>query len=103
MRRATVFHKNRRAGLLIEEERGRRYSFVYDADYGGESISLAMPVKESEYRYDSFPPFFDGLLPEGPQLESLLRQKKIDADDLFSQLCVVGEELPGAVNVREIE
>ncbi len=52
--------------------------------------------------YDKdFPPFFDGLLPEGILLEGLLKQRKIDKYDYFSQIVAVGNDLVGAVTVRE--
>ena len=34
-------------------------------------------------------------------LEGLLRQRKLDRDDLFAQLMAVGEEVVGAVTVVE--
>jgi serine/threonine-protein kinase HipA len=60
-----------------------------------------MPVATRAYDFDEFPPFFDGLLPEGFQLDALLRQRKIDASDFFSQLVAVGGDLVGAVTVDE--
>jgi serine/threonine-protein kinase HipA len=58
-----------------------------------------MPVREESYLFDEFPPFFDGLLPEGFQLEALLRQKKIDRNDKFGQLLIIGADTVGAVTV----
>jgi serine/threonine-protein kinase HipA len=60
-----------------------------------------MPTTKREYIYASFPPFFDGVLPEGVMLEALLKQRKIDRNDLFGQLVAVGEDLVGAVSVKE--
>jgi serine/threonine-protein kinase HipA len=56
-----------------------------------------MPVKNEEYFFDSFPPFFDGLLPEGIMLEGLLKTYKIDKTDYFQQLIITGKDLVGAV------
>lgn len=98
-RRADVFMHGQAAGLLEEIERGRRYRFVYREGYGGPSVSLTLPVAEREFEFDRFPPFFEGLLPEGGQLEALLRRAKIDANDLLSQLVAVGADLVGAVTV----
>jgi len=61
-----------------------------------------MPVNKKEYEFNEFPPFFDGLLPEGVQLEALVRQLKIDKNDYFSQLVCVGKDLVGSVTVEEI-
>ena len=103
MRRAEVFLHNQKAGLLEEIEAGTRYRFCYESGYLGPPISLTMPVQEESYEYDMFPPFFEGLLPEGFNLEALLRKIKIDRNDLFSQLTTVGEDMVGAVTVREVE
>ncbi|NQT70146.1 MAG: HipA N-terminal domain-containing protein [Desulfobacteraceae bacterium] len=103
MRRAEVFLHNLKAGLLEEIEAGTRYRFYYESGYSGPPVSLTMPVQEEPHEYDVFPPFFEGLLPEGFNLEALLRQNKIDRNDLFSQLMAVGEDMVGAVTVREVE
>ena len=59
-------------------------------------------AKVSVKGIEEFPPFFDGLLPEGIQLEGLLKLKKIDRNDLFSQLMAVGEDVVGVVTLQEI-
>lgn len=102
MRKAEVFFHGVRAGVLEEIARAKRYRFVYDDEYAGPPISLTMPVADRIHEFDRFPPFFDGVLPEGPQLEALLRIRKIDRDDLFSQLVSVGADLVGAATVREM-
>jgi serine/threonine-protein kinase HipA len=43
------------------------------------------------------------LLPEGPQLEALLRKHKIDRHDAFRQLVTVGEDLVGSLTVHELQ
>jgi len=91
------------AGILEEIDPGKKYGFRYIDEYEGPSISLTMPKEETEYYFDRFPPFFEGLLPEGDMLEGLLRQLKIDRDDLFSQLAAVGKEMVGAVTVEEVK
>lgn len=93
---------NKLAGYLTEIEKNKKYSFLYDDKYNSEPISLTMPVELEEFNFSSFPPFFDGLLPEGIQLDGLLRIKKIDKDDYFSQLMTAGSDLVGAVSVEEI-
>jgi serine/threonine-protein kinase HipA len=103
MRRAGVFVRGVPAGILEEVERGKKYLFRYSEDYRGLPVSLTMPTTEKEFTFESFPPFFDGVLPEGVMLEALLKQRKIDRGDLFGQLVAVGEDLVGAVNVREIQ
>ena len=101
MRRAEVRLHGVLAGHLAEEEPGRRYRFAYRAGYAGPPVSLTLPVRPEPYEFEGFPPFFDGLLPEGFQLDALLRQRKLDRDDLFGQLVAVGADTVGAVTVRE--
>lgn len=102
MRQAKVYFHGKPAGILKELERGRNYRFEYDESYDGAGISLAMPPSQKVYPFDAFPPFFDGLLPEGPQLEALLRRAKLDREDLFGQLVAVGADLVGVVTVEEL-
>lgn len=103
MRKALVYFHLKVAGTLIEEEKNRNYLFVYDTAYSGEPVSLTMPVEEGEFRYNRFPPFFDGLLPEGVQLEGLLSHRKIDRYDFFEQLLATGSDLVGAVTVEALD
>lgn len=102
MRRARVLVHGESAAVIEEVERGRRYRVAYIEDYRGPPISLTLPVRSAPYDFDEFPPFFDGLLPEGVQLEALLRQAKIDARDYFAQIVAVGGDLVGAVTVEPL-
>ncbi len=100
MRQAIVKVHDHEAGILTETD-DKRYRFTYHQAYAGAPVSLTMPITEGGYEYDTFPPFFDGVLPEGGQLEGLLRVRKIDRNDYFSQLLAVGQDLVGAVTVFE--
>jgi len=100
VKRAKVSMHGVPAGVLEERLKGRSYAFKYLDIYSGPPISLTMPVRKEEYLFDTFPPFFDGLLPEGVQLDALLRQAKIDRDDFFTQLVTVGRDLVGATTVE---
>jgi len=102
MRKALIKADNIQAGILTEVT-ANHYIFQYDKDYDGPSISLTMPVRKTPYEFDSFPSFFDGLLPEGNQLEGLLKNNKLDKSDYFKQLVVTGQDLVGAVTVDEID
>ena len=101
MKRAEVSMYGMPAGILEEIEAGNKYRFTYFKRYNGPSIALTMPVDGEEFVFDCFPPFFDGLLPEGLLLEGLLKQRKIDRFDYLSQLIAVGNDLVGAVTVQE--
>jgi len=98
MRRARIDVMGHRAGVLEEPVSGR-YVFRYDEAYSGPPVSLSMPVVKREFVFERFPPFFEGLLPEGGMLEGLLRQCKLDRTDLFGQLLAVGGDTVGAVTV----
>jgi serine/threonine-protein kinase HipA len=101
MKKAKVYNFGDYTGDLCEIEKAQKYKFIYDKNYYGPAISLTMPISKKEYEYNQFPPFFEGLLPEGTQLDALVRQAKIDRNDLFFQLVLVGRDLVGSITVSE--
>ena len=101
MRKANIFLHGRPCGVLAELEPGTKYSFQYDGAYDGPPISLTLPIRHTPYEFPGFPAVFDGLLPEGDMLDGLLRNRKIDRTDFFSQLLAVGDDLVGAITVEE--
>jgi len=102
MRKAKVFVKGVEAGTLTELQQGKDYLFEYLDGYEGLEVSRTIPKNVKVYKFDKFPPFFEGLLPEGIQLEGLLNIRKIDIKDFFSQLIAVGDDMVGVVTVKEI-
>lgn len=102
MRQAKVFNHDIQAGVLTETDE-KTYIFEYIQNYNGPPISLTMPLVHKRYEYKKFPPFFDGVLPEGVMLLALLKAEKIDSGDYFSQLVRVGNDLVGSVTVKEIK
>ena len=103
MKNAEVWVHGTKAGVLREIAKGHEYQFTYAPGYDGPPVSLTMPVAEGNFKFDCFPAFFDGLLPEGGQLQALLRRGKLDSNDLFAQLIAVGADLVGAVSVIKME
>jgi serine/threonine-protein kinase HipA len=103
MRQADIFMHGIHAGILEKFEPGGTYRFTYDPNYQGPVVSLTLPVRPDPYEFNAFPPFLEGLLPEGYNLEALLRARKIDRRDFFGQLLAVGEDMVGALTVRETE
>ena len=101
MKKAKILIHSKPAGILIQED-GGSFIFIYNEGYTDTPIALTLPVRNDPYIFNKFPPFFDGLLPEGPQLEGLLKQSKIDKYDYLSQLIAVGGDLVGAVTVEPI-
>ena len=102
MRKAKIFVKGVEAGTLTELKQDSEYTFAYLDKYDGLEISRTMPTNIKVYNFNKFPPFFDGLLPEGIQLDGLLKINKIDKNDFFSQLIAAGEDLIGVITVKEI-
>lgn len=102
MRKAKVYVKGIEAGILTELQPGKEYIFEYHNQYNGLPVSRTMPIKGKVYKFFRFPPFFDGLLPEGIQLDGLLKINKIDKEDYFSQIIAVGNDLVGVVTIKEI-
>jgi serine/threonine-protein kinase HipA len=102
MRQAIVKVHGIEAGILTETT-DKHFRFEYHEGYTGAPVSLTMPTSSGGvFQYAHFPPFFDGVLPEGGQLEGLLRIRKMERYDYFSQLIAVGEDLVGAVTVFEL-
>src|SRR5579883_1586056 len=98
MRKACVRVNGEPAGILEKLDNGK-YQFSYYPNYQGTPVSLTMPLTKKIYEFDQFPPFFEGLLPEGVMLEALLRKYKLDKSDYFGQLMKVGQDVVGAVTV----
>ncbi|MBN1184915.1 MAG: HipA N-terminal domain-containing protein [Bacteroidales bacterium] len=103
MKKAKVYVKGKEAGTLTEVVKGKEYVFEYHDGYNGLEVSRTMPTKDRIYKFNRFPPFFEGLLPEGIQLDGLLKLNKIDKYDYFSQLMAVGDDMVGVVTVKEVE
>ncbi len=99
MRTANVYVNNVFAGILVEHSI-YEYEFTYQDAYVGDPVSLTMPVAKQKHKFTSFPAFFEGLLPEGLQLDALLRDKKINRNDYFGQLIACGADCVGAVTVK---
>lgn len=99
MRTAKVFVGETEAGILTEIVMGKEYRFDYHTAYTGSPVSLSMPVSQQSFNFNSFPPFFEGLLPEGHQLEGLLRHSNSHPNDLFTQLLLIGHNTVGQIRI----
>ena len=102
LRRAAIFQSGILAGHLEEVPDGG-WSFVYVEGYAEIPISLTLPVRKEPYVFEAFPAVLDGLLPEGEQLNALLKKQKIDRNDCFTQLVTVGQDLVGSLSVYQTE
>jgi serine/threonine-protein kinase HipA len=99
MKLARIYQQNQLAGLLEERDDGS-YRFTYDAAFNGEPVSLTMPTSQRVWEFPRFPAPFEGLLPEGVQLDALLRLRKLDSNDLFGQLLAVGNDVVGSLRIE---
>lgn len=102
LKRAAIYQRKQFAGHLEESASRKGWRFVYAPEYAGEPVSLTLPVRSEPYEFDEFPPVFEGLLPEGVQLEALLRTHKIDRNDSFRQLITVGQDLVGSLTACDV-
>lgn len=100
MKAARIFQQRQLAGLLEARDDGS-YRFTYEPGFRGEPVSLTMPTSRRMWDFPGFPPPFEGLLPEGVQLDALLRLRKLDRHDLFGQLLAVGGDVVGSLRIEE--
>ena len=101
MRSASVYFKDTLAGKLLDLE--DRFEFIYDKEYlkEGFPISVSLPLQEEPFFSNSLFPFFDGLIVEGWLLKEAEKNWKIDQNDRFGLLMLVGDDCIGAVSVKE--
>ena len=104
MKRAIVFLRNIKVGILTEDENG--YTFEYNTEYlstaNAEAISLTLPLSNRPYHDIVLFPFFDGLIPEGWLLDIAEKNWKIDTRDRMSLLLACCKDCIGAVGVEPI-
>ena len=99
MKIAHIYQQNQLAGLLEARDDGS-YRFTYHTGFHGEPVSLTMPTSQRVWEFSHFPAPFEGLLPEGGQLDALLRLRKLDRHDLFGQLLAVGHDVVGSLRIE---
>ncbi len=101
MRKAAVFFRDSRAGILEETEHG--YRFTYDQKYLDSSdprpISIHFPLVRQPFTSPTFFPFFDGLIPEGWLLTLVERNWKLNVRDRMGLLLTTCRDCIGAVSV----
>ena len=104
MRKAFVYHNDRLAGSLIQDDRGE-YEFKYDdAWYINNrlpAISLTLPKTRKVYKSDHLFPFFFNMLSEGVNKQLQCKQLKIDENDYFGLLLATAtNDTVGAITVK---
>ena len=102
MRQCNVFVHGAEAGLLQETDDGQ-YVFTYRADYHGDPVCLAMPVRREPFRSNHLFPYFFNMLSEGSnrQVQSMLLHID-EKDDFGIMLATAQHDTIGAVTVKPI-
>ena len=102
MRACKVFVQDKEAGLLQETD-DRKYVFAYNADYQGEPVCIAMPVRQEPYRSDHLFPYFFNMLSEGANRQVQSTLLHIDENDDFGiMLATAQHDTIGAVTVKPV-
>jgi len=97
MNRLRVFVGDQLSGHLIRDAQNHRFHYL--PGYSGPPVFLGWDPAQQVREWDTFPPSFDGLLPEGVLLDQLLAKHKLDRADKWGQLAAVGEDLTGFITV----
>lgn len=100
MRRVEIMMHGNRTGVLSQVSDG--YDFLYNENYKGSPISLALPVVAEPYHFDMLPPFLEALLPEDHIVRSIVKKHKITPNDMLSVLCVIGDDTFGALTIKSM-
>jgi serine/threonine-protein kinase HipA len=102
MRQCKVFVQDKEAGVLQETD-DRQYVFTYRADYQGNPVCLAMPVRTAPYQSAFLFPYFFNMLSEGANRELQSRLLHIDENDDFGILLATAQyDTIGAVTIQPI-
>ena len=106
MRKVTILYKDEPAGLLEQHDDGSfifRYNDTWFSNTEKPGISLTLPKSKQEYASQYLFPFFFNLLPEGTNKRVVCKYMRVDPDDHFGLLMVIGEtETIGAISVKRL-
>lgn len=104
MRSAQIFHRDRLAGVLKEDDAG--YEFIYDPDYlaseNPKAVSLTLPLSDKAYRSNVLFPCFDGLIPEGWLLDVAANNWKLNPRDRMGLLLACCKDCIGTLSVVQL-
>jgi serine/threonine-protein kinase HipA len=104
-KKAFVYLRESRAGLLEKIEGGYRFSYLkeYLSSRNAQPVSLTLPLTDKPYVSDQLFSFFLGLIPEGWLLDLTSRTLKIDQENPFDILLATGGDCIGAVIITPID
>ena len=102
MKKAEVYFRDDLAGYLTDFD--DHFEFVYSKDYldHGYPISVTFPLQEEPFVSKELFSFFDGLIVEGWLLKAVEDNWKINPNDRMSLLLLIGNDVIGAVSVKEV-
>lgn len=100
---AEVYYNGYRAGTLTETD-NTRYRFEYHPDYlaHGAPLAFRLPLQNAPFESDVLFPFFENLASEGWMKRMQSTRMKIDEQDTFGLLIRNGNDLIGAVSLKEV-
>ncbi len=95
MRQATILFKDKRAGILTQNDDGS-FAFKYDSSWleneANPSISLTLPKRKEEYHSTFLFPFFYNMLPEGSNRQIACKLNRLDLNDYFGLLLTTAKD-----------
>ncbi len=106
MRRAEIYFKGEKAGLLTQKDDGSftyQYHDLWMSNDRKPPISLTLPKTKKECKSEYLFPFFYNMLPEGTNKQVVCKHMRIDNDDYFGLLLTTARyDTIGAVTVKRI-
>tara|TARA_R110001583_G_scaffold9433_4_gene44762 strand:- start:9455 stop:9781 length:327 start_codon:yes stop_codon:yes gene_type:complete len=99
-RKVDVFMFNKLAGSIEEEV--DKYVFTYADGYKGKPLSLSLPLSKKIHESEGLHPYFKSLAPEGWLKKRYSEIQKIDERDTFGFLIENGDDLLGAITVKNV-
>ncbi|MGF1688039.1 HipA N-terminal domain-containing protein [Photobacterium japonica] len=100
-RKVKVMLYNEFCGVLSQDDSG--FTFEYDPQYKGRSLSLSLPTHKSPFFSKHLHPFFLSLAPEGWLKKRYSELQKIDENDALGLLLANGQDLLGAVQLMRFD
>ncbi len=102
-RKAIVWYKQLRAGLLEELPDSYRFSYLpeYLAHPDAKPISVTLPLATPVVQTRQLHPFFDGLIPEGWLLAVAQETWKLSRLDRMGALLAACRDCIGAVGIED--
>lgn len=98
----SIWWDDRCAGHLAPDADGQ-VNFTYDKTWldwdGSRPISLSLPLRRETYGASECLPYFDGLLPDGALRTATAKALKLQKNDVFGLLQILGEEVAGAIKI----